>query len=80
MMTKQDFQQIAGVFRQRLDVDFPMPEDPAFDGPRDAVIGTLIALANTFATINPRFDRDKFLFAATGSRDLHLLLLEVENA
>lgn len=56
-MTKKDFIVVSGVIKNQLDAHYGLHEK------RIAIVNVAIALAAQFASINPRFDHDKFYTA-----------------
>jgi hypothetical protein len=81
-MSKHDYVILANTFRQALKNNGDIPNAPDVNKMRAAARGgiehTLVLLCDQLADDNPRFDRRKFLFAATGSHDMHLKLLQME--
>lgn len=57
MMTRRDFTGIAESIARCLDAQRAYPHA------REAVIGVALDLANLFARLNPRFNRERFLKA-----------------
>jgi hypothetical protein len=77
-MTKRDYELLASTFRMALARNADVPGDNGYRSiARAGIIHTLTLLAANLADAKPTFDRRKFLFAATGSHDLHLSLLEI---
>lgn len=60
MMTRKDYELIAGVFRYEIEAE-------PHDGRRDAVIDTAERMAVELKADNPRFDSNRFL-KACGAR------------
>lgn len=82
-MQKRDYEILANTFRQALKNNGDVPNAPDVSKMRAAARGgiehTLVLLCDQLAGDNPRFDRRKFILAATGSIDMHLELLEMEG-
>lgn len=80
-MKRRDYVLLARVFRQSLENNADYPGDNSLRSmSRAGIKHTLVVLCNELAHDNANFDQRKFLFAATGSHDLHLQLLEVEGS
>lgn len=80
MMHKADYVMLAKVFRTGLQNHEDMSALPTNYRTlcRAAIQHVLVLLAEELAADNPNFDRRRFLRAASGSDDLHLMMLEVE--
>jgi hypothetical protein len=81
-MSRKDYQMLARVFRQSLDnnADLPDAGNVTYRSTvRAGILHTLVVLCDELARDNQNFDRRTFLFAATGSHDMHLSLLESEG-
>jgi hypothetical protein len=80
MFTTQHYTEVAFQIRGEYDalLDAPLDEDPG-DG-LEVLDRLIVRFCAMFAAGNDRFDRRRFIQAATGSIDLHMAMLDQENA